>query len=207
MIDPTKSVIDVYDTITQAYVKQFVEDNSDKPHVDTFLSKLPLKAKILDAGCGAGQTTSYMGKKGFRVTGIDLSKNMLAVAKNKYPEPTFVIMDMRDLQFAPEQFDGVLSSYSLIHIPDAKIHDVLSGFYRVLKHDGWVAIFAQQGKPDQYVDEPFAPGKKTFFNFFTQERITRQLEDAGFSAITIQSEYCDDLYNMSDTNLYIFAKK
>ncbi|HUD19647.1 MAG TPA: methyltransferase domain-containing protein [Patescibacteria group bacterium] len=207
MIDPTDSIIEVYDTIADAYVAKYGEDSTDKSHVNLLLKKLPYKAEILDAGCGAGQNAYHMAKKGFRVTGVDLSRNMLAIAKNHYSNCTFVYMDIRRLQFPPNKFNGILSSYSLIHISDTKVSGVLSDFYRILKSGGWVAIFAQQGKPDHYVDEPFAPGKKTFFNFFTKKRITEKLKEVGFSSITIQSEHCDDKYNMSDTNLYIFAKK
>ncbi len=207
MIDPTESIIDTYDIIADAYVAKYGEDATDKQHVDLLLKNLPYKAEILDAGCGAGQNAYHMARKGFRVTGIDLSRSMLTIAKNHYSNCTFVYMDIRRLQFPPQRFDGILSSFSLIHIPDDTIPAVLSDFYRILKPGGWAAIFAQQGKPDHYVDEPFAPGKKIFFNFFTKKRITEKLKEAGFSSISIQSEHCDDTYNMSDTNLYILAKK
>ena len=207
MDDPTASVIDVYDTIADAYVKQYSADSTDKPHVDMFAAKLPPRAEVLDVGCGAGQNASHLAKKGFRVTGIDLSKKMLAIAKKSYPNCTFIEMDMRYLTFPTERFDGILSSYSLIHVPNVYVTDVLKSCFRILKPNGWIAIFAQQGEIDHYVDEPFAPGKKTFFNFFTPARITQYLREAGFSSISIKSEHCDDPYNMSDTNLYIFARK
>lgn len=207
MTDPTISVIDVYDKIADAYAAQYGRDSSDKPHVDMFLGKLSHQAQILDVGCGAGQNAYYMVQKGFHVTGIDLSKKMLALAQKNYPGCTFTTMDMRHLRFPPEHFDGILSSFSLIHILDANVPDVLSGFYRVLEPNGWIAIFAQQGERDHYVDEPLAPGETMFFNFFTPERITSSLRDSGFTSISVQSEHCDDPYNMSDTNLYIFAKK
>jgi len=207
MVDPTKSIIDVYDTITDSYVKQYSEDSSDKPHVDMFASKLHSGGEVLDIGCGAGQNACHLAKKGFRVTGVDLSKNMLAIAKKTYPDSSFIEMDMRNIKFPTGRFDGILSSYSLIHVMDADVTDVLKSCFQILKANGWIAIFAQQGEIDHYVDEPFAPGKKTFFNFFTPKRITRYLKEAGFSSISIQSEHCDDPYNMSDTNLYIFARK
>jgi ubiquinone/menaquinone biosynthesis C-methylase UbiE len=203
----TKSIVDIYDTISDSYAKQYTDDSSDKPHIDTFLAKLPPKSIILDAGCGVGQTVSYMTKKGFVVTGIDLSVKMLSIARKKYPGCLFQKMDMLHIDFPQESFDGILSSYSLIHIPENHVPGVLSNFYQMLKKGGRIAIFGQQGETDHYVDEPFAPGKKTFFNFFTSERITEKLTKAGFSSITIKSVHCDDPYNMSNTNLYIFAKK
>jgi ubiquinone/menaquinone biosynthesis C-methylase UbiE len=203
----TSSVIDIYDTISDSYANQYRDDLSERPHIDTFLEKLPPKSKILDAGCGPGQTVSYIAKKGFQVIGIDFSNKMLSIAKKNYPNCVFRLMDMQHIEFPQDTFNGILSSYSLIHIPDVNIYKVLSSFYRILKKDSWLAIFGQEGKSDHFVDEPFAPGKKTFFNFFTPKRIETSLRDAGFSFITIEKEYCNDPYNISDTNLYILAKK
>lgn len=207
MSNPTASVIDVYDTIADSYVQQYAGESADTPHVDIFLSKLQSKSRILDAGCGAGRDTAYMAGKGFSVTGIDLSQKMLAIAKCTYPNCTFLTIDIASISFPNDSFEGIISSYSLIHIPDEKIPSVLSRFHQILTKGGWLTIFAQQGESDHYIDEPFAPGKKTFFNFFTPEGITETLTKAGFSSISIQSEHCNDPYNMSDTNLYILAKK
>jgi len=208
MNDPTQSIIDIYDTIADDFAKRYAGDLSDNPLIDSFLSKLPPNARILDLGCGAGQTVNYMTKKGFQVTGIDLSKKMLAIAKKNYPNCSFKMMDMQHIEFPQESFDGILSSYSLIHVPDACILEVLLNYYRILKKDGWIAIFGQQGEPDHYIQTKIPPNTLTFFNFFTPERITQKLKQAGFSIISIDSIPSDEpSFNMSDTNLYILAKK
>ena len=208
MKDPTKSVIDVYDTIAHQYASQYDDhESSDTPFLNKFLEQLPKSANILDIGCGDGRDTKYMTEKGFRVTGIDLSDRMLAIARNRTPKSMFRRMDLRALSFKDESFDGVLCSYSLIHVQKREIPGTLRGIHRVMKQGGWLAIFAQQGKPDHYVVEPFAPEKKTFFNFFTPEYLTKELTDVEFADISIQTEHCSDPYNMSDTNLYVLAKK
>lgn len=207
MKDPTKSVTDVYDTIAHQYASQYdVAESSDLKFVDKFLDQLPRGSNILDVGCGDGRDTKYMIEKGFIVTGIDLSEQLLAIARKRSPKSNFQQMDIRDLSFKDNTFDGLISSFSLIHVQKNEILKTMKGFQRVLKSGGKVTIFAQQGESDHYVVEPFAPEMKTFFNFFSENYLRQQLSDAGFKDIEILSEHCDDPYNMSDTNLYVFAK-
>lgn len=208
MKDPTTSVIDVYDTIAHQYAKQYdVPESSDIQFVNKFLEQLPNGLKILDVGCGDGRDANYMTGKGFIVTGIDLSERMLAIARKRNHNIVFKQMDIRDLSFKDESFDGILCSFALIHVQNNEIPKTMKGFERVLKSGGKFAIFAQQGESDHYVVEPFAPEKKTFFNFFSESYLRQELTAAGFEGIEIQSEHCDDPYNMSDTNLYVFARK
>lgn len=52
--------------------------------------------KILDVGCGTGNHALLLKKKGFDVTGIDLNKEMLKVAKKKSKSIKFLQGDMRN---------------------------------------------------------------------------------------------------------------
>ena len=56
---------------------------------------------ILDVGCGTGNHAYILAKRGYRVTGIDLSPEMINAAKRKQSgersDPQFIVMDMRSL--------------------------------------------------------------------------------------------------------------
>jgi len=65
-------------------------------HLVAFL-KLPKESHILDLACGKGRHAVYLNKIGYRVTGVDLSKNSIAFAK-KFSSKTldFNVHDMRN---------------------------------------------------------------------------------------------------------------
>lgn len=68
-------------------------------------------ARVLDVGCGVGDLYGYMLRKGIRAqyTGVDILPEMVAYARERYPEARFEVGDA--LQgLGPERFDYVLSS-------------------------------------------------------------------------------------------------
>lgn len=75
--------------------------------------------KILDLGCGTGRESILLAKAGARVTGVDFSEEMLDVARSNAAglEVTFINAEVGAVPLE-EQFDLVLCSLVLSHVPD-----------------------------------------------------------------------------------------
>jgi ubiquinone/menaquinone biosynthesis C-methylase UbiE len=205
--DGSKLAVNTYEKIAQTYTQQYFDDLTDSPHLNRFLSKLPKTSKILDVGCGPGQFSLYFTNKGFDVIGIDFSKQMIEIARKKVPDVDFRYMDMRKLEFEKESFDGILTAYSLIHIPSSDLLSVLNSFSRILKVNGYLCIIVQKGEPDHVVDEPFKPDEKMFFNFFSLDRINDLLLKASFKIDYLEEHTSHDPDSMSDRIIVAIAKK
>lgn len=179
----TKYVEDTYAKIAQAYTDEFFDDKADIPFVDTLVRTLPNGSRVLDIGSGPGQFSKYLTEKGCVVEGIDVSNEMLAIARAKVPNVPFTKMDMRKLEYADHTFDGILAAYSIIHIPTPELPGVLLEIRRVLKPKGCALFIVQEGEADRVVDEPLAKGEKVFMNFFGKERLNHLMASAGFEII------------------------
>ena len=68
--------------------------------------------EILDVACGTGNHIQYL-KKYFNITGIDLDKDMLAIARKKLPDIKFIRGDMRTFNL-DKQFDVIVCLFSAI---------------------------------------------------------------------------------------------
>ncbi|MFX1563848.1 MAG: class I SAM-dependent methyltransferase, partial [Promethearchaeota archaeon] len=109
-----------YNKIASKYNASRHRFKNDK-ELEYFASLLPKRARILDAGCGAGvPVAKYLVEHGFIVTGIDFSTNMLKLAHQQVPEAEFLEGDMTQLMFPDESFEGVISTYAIIHVPKEK---------------------------------------------------------------------------------------
>ena len=77
---------------------------------------------VLDLGAGTGNLTALFVAAGCRVWGMDYSSEMLALARKKLPQVTYVMADIRDLWPAelPEKFDCIVSGYAFHHFITAE---------------------------------------------------------------------------------------
>jgi SAM-dependent methyltransferase len=80
------------------------------------LSELPVGARVLDLCCGTGRISGALAERGYRVTGIDGSAQMLRLARANAPGADFIAADARDFRLA-EPVDVVISLFdSLNHV-------------------------------------------------------------------------------------------
>lgn len=121
----------------------------------------PIQNKsVLDLGCGYGWHTKYASEQGAKeVIGVDISKNMLDIArkKNNAENITYIQNSIEDLDFLDKKFDIVISSLALHYIKD--FDKVVSNVYKWLNNKGSFIfstehpIFTAQGSEDWYYNE------------------------------------------------------
>lgn len=99
---------------------------------------------ILDLCCGSGRHTIALGKLGYSVIGLDLSKTLLsqAVKASEDLPVHFVLGDMRDLPFIDQSFQVVLNLFTSFGYFERDINNlaVLKEMKRVLKPKGLFCI-------------------------------------------------------------------
>lgn len=201
-----KTVIKDYNDIAKLYSDEFFGTKAYEKYIDNFLKLLNGK-KILDVGCGNGTDCKYIKGKGYDINGIDLSENMLEIAKDRVPNVKFEIMDMTKMNYSNNIYDGIISNCSLFHIPDEEVLLTLKEFNRVLKEDGKILIIVQEGKGEEMVDEPYRPGTKVYMNFFSEKYIIDLLKESKFEIISIDKKNCCSENELGTTELVIIASK
>lgn len=89
---------------------------TDHVWLTRFADRLWPGAHILDLGCGSGRPVAvFMVDRGFKITGVDSSATMIALCRERLPEQTWIVADMRELKLE-EKFDGVLAWDSFFHL-------------------------------------------------------------------------------------------
>ncbi len=92
-------------------------------------------ALAVDLGCGNGGLTGKLIERGYRVVGVDASAPMLALAKERYPDTTFLQADACTFQL-PEQADVIFSNAVLHWIDAAKQNELIANIASQLKPGG-----------------------------------------------------------------------
>lgn len=105
-------------------------------------------ADILEVGVGTGLSLPHY-PRGFRVTGVDLSRPMLARAQARIAAQGLsavtglAVMDACRLGFADAQFDTVMAQYVIALVPDAEA--ALDEFARVVRPGGDIVVLNHVG--------------------------------------------------------------
>ncbi|MFX1561721.1 MAG: class I SAM-dependent methyltransferase [Promethearchaeota archaeon] len=188
-----------YNRIALKYNASRNRFNNDR-ELEYFASLLPKGARILDAGCGCGvPIAKYLVKQGFIVTGIDFSTSMLELARRQVPEAEFLEGDMTQLMFPDGSFEGVVSTYAIIHVQTEKHSIIFQNFYRVLRPGG--ILFVGTGSDEWEGTEDYM-GTTMFWSHPSREKSLSLVKQAGFEIIRDEVVECG-----GETPYWIFAKK
>lgn len=165
-----------YNETAEKYHSHFRDEIEQKEYdrkiLDKFAGLLPLKSSVLDAGCGPScQYGKYLYEKDFGITGIDISDKCIEIASSYIPKIDFRVMDMMDMDFPDNTFDGVIAFYSIIYTPKKYIDGIFKEFSRVLKPGGKVLIAVKKGESEGFLNDDWYEGNKVYFTYFTENEI------------------------------------
>jgi SAM-dependent methyltransferase len=115
---PTDSdnIVPLYRRHAQAYDRLRGRSLFERSWLDTFAAMLPEGGSVLDIGCGMGEPIARdLIGRGFAVTGIDSSPQLIAMARARFPQQSWIVADMRALSIG-QSFDGLLAWDSFFHL-------------------------------------------------------------------------------------------
>ncbi len=129
----------------EAYILPFKElpweANRPEQELVRLIEEKKIKAcKALDICCGAGTQSIYLAKKGFRVSGIDISDTAIRTAKQRAKKSKakikFLVGNAYDLKFRSSSFNFVFDRGCFQHIPPRFRKRYIAGISRVLVKKG-----------------------------------------------------------------------
>jgi SAM-dependent methyltransferase len=137
---------------------------------------------VADVGCGPGYVTRHLRELGVDAFGIDLSPEMIAIAKRDYPGVRFEVGTMTDLDLADNSVSGLLAFWSVIHVPDHAMPAVFTQFRRVLRPEGPLLVGFHVGDETHRTTQGYS-GRSIDVNSHRRrpDQIARWLREAGFT--------------------------
>jgi SAM-dependent methyltransferase len=141
---------------------------------------------VADVGCGPGHVTGYLHDAGVDVFGIDLSPEMIAIARRDHPGLRFDVGTMTDLDLADDSVVGIIAFWSVIHVPDHAVPAVFQQFRRVLRPQGLLLVGFHVGDETRHTSQGYT-GRPINVDSHRRppSKIVGWLRDAGF---TIEAE-------------------
>ncbi|WP_444929958.1 class I SAM-dependent DNA methyltransferase [Microbulbifer sp. SSSA002] len=174
----TKQTGEAYDTITHLWEhKEFNRENGIIQHKRAFnFSKN--RELALDVGCGCtGRFISLLQNEGFTPEGVDISENMIKIAKNKHPNIKFYHQDICKWK-ATKKYDFISAWDSIWHIPIEKQQKVLIKLVSLLNKDG-ILIFSFGGTDKEDCHTNSAMGPELYYATLGTNRLVELMIELG----------------------------
>ncbi len=174
-------VRDAYDRIADAYAAQR-DRFASLEYLERCAAILPVAAKVLDVGCGAGLPVDrFLVGHGCDVTGIDISPRMIDLARRNVPEATFEVRDMSELAAGEYSVGGIVSFYAIFHTP----RDQHAALFATLRSflPGGGALLVTMGGGEWEGSEADFHGAEMHWSHYGPRRNREIVEAAGFEVV------------------------
>jgi SAM-dependent methyltransferase len=174
-----------YDAVAVGYAERFRDELAAKPLDRAMLAgfaelvRAASAGPAADIGCGTGRVTAYLNDLGLPTFGVDLSPQMVAVARRSYPGLRFEVGSMLALDIPDGSVGGMLAWYSTIHVPDERLPDAFAGFCRVLAPGGHALLACQVGDEPLHLAQALGHPVSLDFHQRQPERVAELLDQAG----------------------------
>ena len=112
----TATIVDLYERKARLWDESRGRSLFERPWLDRFLAAVPDGSAILDIGCGSGEPFArHFVDRGYRVTGIDSSEQLIALCRHRMPCEHWHVADMRGLALG-RTYDALIAWDSFFHL-------------------------------------------------------------------------------------------
>jgi SAM-dependent methyltransferase len=200
-----------YDATAAAYATWIEGELATKPldrAVLTAFAEL-VKGPVADVGCGTGRITRFLNDRGAAAFGVDLSPEMVAVARRTHPTLRFEEGTMTALDVEDGALGGIVAWYSTIHVPDTHLPRAFAEFHRALTDGGYLQLAFQTG--DEVEHRTRAGGHDVSLDFHHRqpERLAELLAATGLAvrATLVRAPDQEGDYREGTPQGYLLAQK
>ncbi|HLK73248.1 MAG TPA: class I SAM-dependent methyltransferase [Streptosporangiaceae bacterium] len=143
-----------------------------------------LGTSVADVGCGTGRLAPYLAARGLSPRGVDLSPEMIRVARRDHPGFAFDVADLRDLPFGDASLAGVICWYSLMFLAPSDRPAAFSELARAVKPGGYLVTAFKAGD-SQVRRGGRSTGLGVEFDVYwlSPQEMERRVTDAGFATV------------------------
>lgn len=210
--DRIKETIETYNVAAKSYQDKFMEMDLYNDTYDTFCHLIgKSNARILEIATGPGNVIRYIHRKcpNFKVFGIDLSPNMVELARQNNPQAEFAVMDCRDIYLIDKKFDGILCAFCLPYLSREETKKLLSDAALLLESGGILYISTMEGdyNKSRYETTSFSGSNRVFVYYHQADYITDCLREFGFEILDIQRKKYPESDGSFLTDMIFIARK
>ena len=181
--DQQLQTIESYDRTAKAFSSSIGRLSNYDHTYDAMADQLNEGDLLLDLACGPAQISGYIwDKKTIRVTGVDLSSEMLSIARDRIPDGEFFkasILDFR--QGGP--YDGILLGFGLPYLDEAQLSPCLTNAASLLKPGKAIYLSFMHGRGCRVETTSFGGDHEFLIHYHPKDHVRAVLKEQGLGVL------------------------
>jgi SAM-dependent methyltransferase len=173
-----------YDAVATQYAEHLFGELASKPFdreaLAAFAARHAGRGRVLDIGTGPGHVARFLADHGAEVVGLDISPAMVAEARRRSPDMTFVEGDFRAPPAGLGTFAGAVAFYALVHTPPGELTATFASLAALLEPGGELLLALHLGDGATHVEELWGVAVDMRFEMFEERAVLDALEAAGY---------------------------
>lgn len=171
MKNPKQQTIDTYNKSAELLAKKFDSLGARASDVEEMFKIIGKdNPKILEIGCGNGRDAQEILKYTSDYLGIDVSEEMIKIARRNTPKANFQIVDVELFGF-PANLDIVLAFASLIHTNKENFKNILEKIFHALNSSGLVWLSLKYDEKYKEITKEDDFGVRTYYYYSDKDII------------------------------------
>ncbi|MFD9358061.1 class I SAM-dependent methyltransferase [Streptomyces sp. NPDC060031] len=202
------SAAEVFDALAERYEEAFGQVPAQREALDWLTARLPRGARVLDVGSGTGRPTAEaLAAAGCAVTGIDVSREMVALARARVPRARFEQADVRTYTPAEDGFEAVCSFFPLLMMDQPEVAAALGRMASWVAPGGYFVMATVPGDI-RNLDIEWMGHRVTVSSLSTEDHLTT-LAAAGLEVLDHHTRVFHPQGGLADPeeHLFCFARR
>lgn len=188
-----------YDLVAERYAEEVGEELPGKPIDRALYAAFAELVRELcgagrpvgDVGCGPGHVSRHLAGLGLGVHGVDVSPEMVRVARRRHPHLRFDEGTFARLPVADGGWAGVVAAYSIIHLDPAGRRAAFAELARTVIAGGWLLAAFHTSREDRpagttlRLDRWWDHDVDLEFHFLDPALVSAEVAAAGFTVMSV----------------------
>lgn len=202
---------EAFDKSAKIYQDKFMDVSLYAGQFNVFFEHITAdNASILDIACGPGNITKYLldRKPKYNILGIDLSSEMLSLARTNNPNAKFELMDCRDIDQIDQKFDGITCGFCLPYLTKEETTDLITNTAKLLKPGGVFYLSTmEEDEENKSRYQVASTGDQVFVHYHQEAYLSNALRESGFEILSLNRFDSPGQGDLKITDLVMVNKK
>jgi 2-polyprenyl-3-methyl-5-hydroxy-6-metoxy-1,4-benzoquinol methylase len=182
-MDKYQETFQTWNKVAKVYQEKFMDLDLYNDSYSAFLDLVTkTNASILEIGCGPGNITKYLltNKADLKIMGIDISENMIELAKKNNPKAEFEIMDCREIDHLNKKFDAIICGFCIPYLSNNDCNKLISDCKNLLHDSGILYLSFVGGNYENSGYITGSSGDRTYFYYHDPTSLEKTIKSNQF---------------------------